>query len=146
MRIVATGFGVGYMPVMPGTFGSLLGVLIYYLVRHFPYPVLLLIAAAIAALAIYSSQSAETCFNEKDCQRIVIDEVAGQFWVFLFVPYDSLYLLVGFVLFRIFDMIKIFPAGWAQNRLPGGFGVVCDDLIAGVQAGLVLLIFSMIVT
>lgn len=123
---------------MPGTWGSLWGVLIFYLLRNEPRPVFFGITLFIFGLAIFSSHRAEKIFGEKDCQKIVIDEVAGQLVTYLFVSYHWKDLVAGFIVFRLFDMVKIFPARLAQDKLPGGFGIVMDDVIAGVQAGALL--------
>ena len=154
IKIFSSAFGLGYVPKAPGTAGSLLGVLIFYLYvlvsLHEPGPfnffLFLAFTVGLTIISIFVSDKAEKIFGEKDCQKIVIDEVVGQMVTYLFVIYFlqadvivgfGFNLLLGFVLFRIFDVVKIFPANRAQN-LPGGWGVVADDVVAGVQAVLVL--------
>lgn len=137
-KILATGLGLGYLPKAPGTFGSLWGVLIFWLLRDQPWSMLALTAIGITLLGILVSGWAEDVFGKKDCQMIVIDEVAGQLFAYLFVPFSLTNLLLGFLLFRLFDVLKVFPANWAQDHFKGGFGVVGDDVVAGLQAGVVL--------
>lgn len=140
IKFLATGLGAGYAPLMPGTVGSLWGVLIYFcfhsLGPFFLIPVTLLITVG----AVFVSSKAEILFGEKDCQKIVIDEVAGQLVAYLFIPYTLGALVVGFLFFRFFDTVKILGANWAQNKLPGGWGIVGDDVMAGLQAGVVFFI------
>jgi len=93
---------------------------------------------AFTFLAFYASQEAEKIFREKDSSRIVIDEWAGFLWAMLLVFPTLPHLLGGLVLFRFFDIVKIFPANVFQNQLPGGYGVVMDDVAAGIYANIVL--------
>lgn len=137
IKILGT-WGVGYSKFMPGTLGSLWGVLIFFLIRNQPRLYLGILAAVITLIAIYVSHRAEKVFGEKDSSKIVIDEVAGQLLAYLLVPYSLTTLIAGFVLFRFFDILKVIPADLAQQYLPGGFGVVFDDTIAGLQAAVVL--------
>lgn len=90
-------------------------------------------------LAAQVSQEAEKIFRRKDDPRIVIDEVAGFLWTMFLVSPTVRHLLLGFVFFRFFDVVKIFPARLCQDRLPGGWGVVLDDVVAGIYANLLLL-------
>ena len=147
--LLATGLGLGLSPVAPGTFGSLWGPALY-LAGHPASPTLWFGAGALLILtAIVTSECAERVWGKKDDQRIVIDEVAGM-WVtysaaYLVAPYPAWLIfntILGFVLFRFFDIVKWYPARLAQNKIAGGLGVVADDLVAGVQAGLVLWVIA----
>jgi phosphatidylglycerophosphatase A len=91
-------------------------------------------------LAIYISREGEKIFNEKDSPRIVIDEIVGFQWTMFLVLPTVLHILLGFFLFRLFDIVKIFPAGYLQNRLPGGYGIVIDDVVAGMYSNIILLL------
>ena len=144
--MLATGFGLGFAPFAPGTFGSALGVALALPLLRAPFPIYLLAAAGIAAIAIWAAGVTQRATGRHDDGRIVADEVAGQIvalaplglagalprptWVALVVT--------GFVTFRLFDVWKPGPVGWAERRLPGGAGVVADDLLAGALAALVL--------
>jgi phosphatidylglycerophosphatase A len=93
---------------------------------------------AFTFLAFYASWEAEKIFEEKDPSRIVIDEWAGFLWAMFLVSPTVSHLLGGVALFRFFDIVKIFPANFFQKRLPGGLGVVMDDVAAGIYANVVL--------
>ena len=95
---------------------------------------------AFSFLAVYVSREAEKIFNKKDAQCIVIDEIVGfQFTMFLITP-TVLHIFIGFLLFRFFDIIKLFPAGLCERKVSGGYGVVGDDVIAGIYANISLLL------
>lgn len=137
-KILATGLGVGFSPLAPGTCGSLWGCLIFYAMRNESRWFLLLMAVGIMMAGIWAAGVSENILGKKDAQQIVIDEVAGQLIAYLFIPFGWFYLIIGFVLFRFFDITKIFPARWAQDHLQDGWGVMGDDVVAGLQAALVL--------
>ncbi len=141
IKILATGFGSGLSPVAPGTAGTLVGVLICLVCSPLTWPLRLVIIVAICAASIYVAGRAETLFQKKDDQRIVIDEIAGLQVTMLPVEVTGLHLCLAFVLFRIFDIWKPSPIGRLQN-LPGGWGVVADDLGAGVYAGVAMLLLT----
>ena len=141
IKMLATGFGAGLSPVAPGTAGTLVGVLICLLCCPMPWVFRLLFVIAISILSIYVAGQAETLYGKTDDQRIVIDEIAGLQVTMLPVAITGLHLLLAFVLFRIFDIWKPFPVNRLQN-LPGGWGVVADDLGAGVYAGFALFLLT----
>lgn len=93
---------------------------------------------AFTFLAFHVSEEGEKIYHEKDSSRIVIDEWAGFLWAMFLVSPTVPHVLVGVVLFRFFDIVKIFPANYFQNKLPGGYGVVMDDVAAGIYANVVL--------
>lgn len=138
IRFLATGLGLGYAPVAPGTFGTVLGSILFFFIRHQTPTWLWRFTLGFAVFSVVVAHLAEKSFGSKDCQKIVIDEVAGVLFCYLLVPYSIFNLVMGFILFRLFDVAKIFPANWAQDHFGGGLGVVADDLVAGIQAGLVL--------
>jgi phosphatidylglycerophosphatase A len=132
--------GVGYFPLMPGTFGSLVGVAIFLaLVR---IPVLVVLSIAVITLAgIWAGSRTEELSGRKDPGKVVIDEVAGQmialFPLILFTRWSTVAVIVSFTLFRFFDIVKPYPAGRFE-RLKGGLGIMCDDLVAGVYAAVIV--------
>lgn len=142
IKILATGFGAGLSPVAPGTAGTLVGVIICLLCYPLAWPLRLFFVVAITALSIYVAGQAEILFGKTDDQRIVIDEIAGFQVTMLSVAVTGLHLCIAFVLFRIFDIWKPFPLGRLQN-FPGGWGVVADDLGAGIYAGSIMLMFKL---
>ena len=149
---IATGFGAGFIPFAPGTWGSIVGLLIAYgLIAAFGHDILflqnILIAAGLAssAIGVWASGRAEKIFDRKDASQIVIDEVFGQIISFVFIaPYLAglgarwrWWMIAGFALFRAFDIFKPYPIGRLQG-LQGGLGVMMDDAIAGVYAAVAL--------
>ena len=130
--LFATAFGTGYSPVAPGTAGSAVALVILWLV---PFSRVGLVAffIVVTLAGTWAAHVAEASLGEKDPGAIVIDEVAGMTLSVLALPLTIPVLLTAFVLFRVFDVVKPFPAGRAQ-ALPGGFGVMVDDLIAGLYA------------
>ena len=140
IKVVATGFGSGLVPFAPGTAGTVVAIPIYLIFSPLSWPLYLLSALALTFLAIYVSQEAEKIFRKKDASQIVIDEIAGFLWTMFLVTPSVLYVMLGFVFFRVFDIVKPFPARLFQNRLPGGYGIVLDDVVAGIYANLLLLI------
>jgi phosphatidylglycerophosphatase A len=161
---IATGFGVGLIPFASGTWGSIVGWLIAYgLVKTFSSDALLLQNALIiagvisAAVGIWASNRAERIFDRKDAGQIVIDEVCGQIISFVFLaPYLArlgpqwrgsqlfLWMVVGFGLFRTFDIFKPYPINRLQD-LTGGIGVMIDDVFAGIYAAVLLSLMLMLV-
>lgn len=138
VRILSSGFGSGFSPLAPGTAGTVVGIPLYWLFSFFPWPIRLISILAFTCLAWYVSDEAERLFARKDAPCIVIDEIAGLQWTLFLVTPTVSHVALGFVLFRLFDIVKPFPARLFQDRLPGGCGVVADDLAAGVYANLVL--------
>ncbi|MEA2014659.1 MAG: phosphatidylglycerophosphatase A [Thermodesulfobacteriota bacterium] len=140
IRVAATGLGSGLFPFAPGTAGTLVGILVYMVFSCLPWPLYLLSVIAFSLFAVYISQEAEKIYNEKDPGRIVIDEIVGfQFTMFLVAP-TIRHICIGFLLFRVFDIIKPFPIRLCENRFPGGYGVVGDDIVAGIYANITLLL------
>lgn len=88
----------------------------------------------------YIAREAEKIFGEKDASCIVIDEIVGFQWAMFLVAPTVLHVFLGFFLFRGFDILKVFPAGYFQRRLPGGYGIVMDDVVAGMYSNIVLLL------
>jgi phosphatidylglycerophosphatase A len=140
---VATAAGAGFAPVAPGTFGSLVGVGVFALVAPFGAFAVAVAALFVTALGVWAAGEAERIFASTDDGRIAIDEVAGQLFALwplsLLVPERALAplpLALGFLAFRAFDIAKPGPVRWAERHFSGGRGVVFDDVVAGVLAGL----------
>lgn len=130
-------FGCGRVPYAPGTAGTLGAIPIYWLTRPHGLWALAAAALAITAAGIWSSSRVAAETGQKDPQFVVVDEVAGMLVTSLAAPPTWQGLAAGFLLFRILDWRKPFPAR-ALERLPGGFGIVCDDLAAGAWGALAL--------
>jgi phosphatidylglycerophosphatase A len=138
----ATGFGVGYSLFAPGTLGTLIAIPVYYFLSNILSPIYEITLIGFFFLSVWISENAEIFFRKKDDQRIVIDEVMGFLITMLWVPKTIRFIIIGFFLFRFFDILKPFPIRLIDKRLKGGFGVVLDDVIAGVYANIILHIIS----
>ena len=136
--ILATGFGVGYSPVAPGTLGTLIAIPVYYFLSNISSPIYEITLIGFFFLSVWISENAEIFFGKKDDQRIVIDEMMGFLITMLWVPKATHFIVIGFFLFRLFDILKPFPIRRLERGLKGGFGVVLDDVIAGVYANIIL--------
>ena len=136
--IIATAGGLGRAPIAPGTVASAATALVLWLLA-LSTPALAVLLLVVTALGIWAAGEAERALAAKDPGAIVVDEVAGMTLSVLTLPPTPWVLVAGFVLFRVFDVLKPFPANDAQ-RLPGGAGVMVDDLIAGLYALLLLLL------
>ena len=150
--LIATGLFVGKIPFAPGTFGSVLGVLIWVLINQIFFPSLLIWGLIIAVLTLIGIRAADFyCKKHKkeDAKEVVIDEICGQLLAFLIAEYfltnlNYLSLFLGFVLFRIFDIKKPLLIGSLDKKVKGGLGVMLDDLLAGICAGVLLLIINLV--
>jgi phosphatidylglycerophosphatase A len=134
----ATGFGVGYSPIAPGTLGTLIAIPIYYFLSGIPSPLYEITLIGFLFLSVWISENAEIFFGKKDDQRIVIDEIVGFLITMLWVPKILPFIIIGFFLFRFFDILKPFPIRRLEKRLKGGYGVVLDDAIAGVYSNIII--------
>jgi phosphatidylglycerophosphatase A len=144
--------GVGLIPFAPGTFGAFIGLAIFYALfivcrtapQYFQASIIV-VSSLISALGIWASNRGEKIFGEKDAQRIVVDEVAGQLISFILIApllvaelsRPTVVMIVGFLLFRAFDIFKPYPIKQLQD-LPAGLGVMFDDIVAGIYAAVVL--------
>jgi phosphatidylglycerophosphatase A len=136
---VATGLGIGFAPVAPGTFGTVLAVPLAWALAPLHLPAYLAVALAVIAVGIVCARIADQAFGSHDSRCIVIDEIAGYLITVALVPRDRpATLAAGFVLFRILDITKPPPARWIDQRLPGGSGVVLDDVTVGVYGAVLL--------
>ncbi|BEI23953.1 phosphatidylglycerophosphatase A [Vibrio fluvialis] len=143
-HLLATGFGSGLSPVVPGTMGTLASVPFYLLLAQLPLTLYIVVVIAASLIGIKICQVTSDDMQVHDHGSIVWDEFAG-FWItMLIVPvlqlpvFEWKWLLAGFVLFRFFDMVKPWPIGWLDKRVHGGLGIMLDDLVAGVMSALAL--------
>ena len=136
--VLATGFGTGYAPVASGTFGSLPGLALAWGLAAAGGEWALVAGTVVVAIAgVLAADRAAAIFGEEDPGRVVVDEVAGQMVTLLFVPKTVPLLALGFFLFRALDVWKPWPARRLED-LPGGSGIMADDLAAGIYANLIL--------
>lgn len=158
LSLAVTTCGVGYLPIAPGTWGSLVAVGIYAVLanvfaayRYAPgapgsepmiaaiHAVILIAFLVFILVGVWAAGRSTELFGDLDPSQAVVDEVIGQLIVFLFIPFTSSWLLIaaGFLFFRLFDIWKPYPIDYLQN-LPAGIGVCADDILAGVYAGVCL--------
>lgn len=136
VSIIATFFYVGYLPFIPGTFGSLAGVVVYYLIKG-NIITYISVVSFLAVLGFLAAGQAERIFNVKDPRYVVIDEVVGMLLSLLFLPYDLKVVIMGFFVFRLMDTLKPYPIGLIE-RLHGGKGIMGDDVMAGIYTNIIL--------
>ncbi|WED21283.1 phosphatidylglycerophosphatase A [Vibrio sp. JC009] len=143
-HLLATGFGSGLSPVVPGTMGTLAAVPLYLLLVQLPLPAYLILTLLSCFIGVKICQVTSDDMQVHDHGSIVWDEFAG-FWITMSVvpllglpAFDWKILLSGFVLFRFFDMVKPWPIGWLDQKVHGGLGIMLDDIVAGVMAAVVL--------
>jgi phosphatidylglycerophosphatase A len=137
VQVIATFFGLGYSPFAPGTAGTLGAIVLFYLLSCFSPLVYVLFFLGFTILSIWASGEAEGIFGKTDPGQVVIDEVCGYLVTMFLIPTTPRNIILGFFLFRFFDIIKPPPARRAE-RLPGGFGIVIDDVIAGIYSNIIL--------
>ena len=131
--IVATWFGVGFLPVAPGTWGSLAALPFAWGIDAAIGPMgLAVAAAAVFALGVWASDGAVRRLGGKDPGPVVVDEVVGQWIVLIAIPPNLVWYAAAFVVFRVFDIAKPWPVSWADRHVAGGLGIMLDDVFAGV--------------
>ncbi len=141
----STGFYSGYIPFAPGTFGTLTALPFCYLLSLCSSGGGAVIIIAVILLAIWLADSSEKLINKKDPGCIVIDEIAGMLVTLAGLPFNFFTVAVGFVLFRLLDIFKPFPIRYLERKIPGGAGIVVDDLVAGIIANITLRIIVYVV-
>ena len=138
IHLLAFGFGSGAAPKAPGTWGTLAAVLIYWPLSQLSPEHYLLMLLVTSVMGIYICGQTARDLGVHDHGSIVWDEFVG-FWITMFAaPVGWAWVVVGFVLFRFFDIIKPWPISWIDKKITGGFGIMLDDVIAGVMAAVVL--------
>jgi phosphatidylglycerophosphatase A len=137
--LLATGFGIGFLPISPGSWASLLALPIAWTIVWLSGVAGLAVATGLAfALGWWAAATVAKASSTKDPAVIVIDEVAGQWLVLLRPPLDPLAYVLAFLLFRILDIWKPWPVRWADREVRGGLGIMLDDLLAAVYAVVLL--------
>ena len=127
----AIGFGAGRLPIMPGTYGTLVGMMFYLPLALLPLPVYLLLTLGAIVVGIPICRYGAEQLGCHDHPGIVWDEIAGFLVAMIAVPLSLSFILAGFVLFRLFDIVKPWPICWLDRKVPGGIGMMLDDILAG---------------
>lgn len=131
-----TCFGLGRSPYAPGTFGSLFGLFVVYLLSFFNWPTFFLFTVLLCTTSILLVGFYLESASSKDPKEVVIDEVVGILISFMLVPVTGLTLVIGFLLFRFFDILKPPPISFFDRKVPGATGVMADDVVAGIIVNL----------
>ena len=136
--LLGQGFGLGRIPFAPGTFGTLPGLILAWFCWQTPNGIDLAVTAVVLLAAIWIAGRSAQMLGVADDPRIVIDEIAGVLVAFVLVPPSGLALVIGFCVFRLLDIAKPPPISTVDRRVKGGFGIVLDDVLAGIGTNLIL--------
>jgi len=131
---VATGLYSGKIPIAPGTWGSAFALIPWFFCRNLALVHYFVVLAILFVVGVLTSGSAEKIFDKPDPGCIVIDEVMGMFVALTLAPDHPVAWILGFLLFRFFDVLKPFPVSWLDTNLHGGIGIMMDDVMAGIYA------------
>src|SRR3972149_4722217 len=144
MRVFATFFYLGYSPIAPGTAGTVGGIILFYLLSKFSPFIYISFLVGFIILSVWVSTKASCIFGESDPKQVVVDEVCGYLVTMFLISPSLRNIILGFFLFRLLDIIKPPPVR-SSERLPGGFGIVSDDVVAGIYANIILQVITRIV-
>lgn len=134
LMVIATGFYIGNIPKAPGTWGSVVGLLLWLTFKDVALLLYLGIVAASFVIGFFAAGAAEKILDRPDAGPIVIDEIVGMFITLTLAPPHPAAWLLGLALFRLFDITKPFPVSWFDKHIHGGIGIMMDDVMAGVYA------------
>ncbi|WP_211828026.1 phosphatidylglycerophosphatase A family protein [Kistimonas asteriae] len=146
VHFLAFGFGSGLAPKAPGTFGTLAAIPLYLLLSQLSLPVYVVVLVLASLLGIWLCGKTAKDLGVHDHPGIVWDEFCGYWLTMLAAPTGWLWIIVGFILFRLFDIWKPWPISLADKRVPGGIGIMVDDLIAGLYALIVMQVIVFVMT
>ena len=138
VHFLALGFGSGLAPKAPGTFGTLMAVPIYLILQQLNLEYYILVVLFVSLIGIAICDKSSELMGVHDHPGIVWDEFAGYFITMIAVPFEWIWVLTGFILFRFFDILKPQPIGWLDKSVKGGLGIMIDDIVAGIMAGISL--------
>ncbi len=138
IHLLALGFGIGCSPKMPGTMGTLVGILFYLPMIYLAWPVYIGVTIALFLLGIWLCEVTANHLGVHDHGGIVWDEMVGFLIAMTMIPPDWYFVILGFVLFRLFDIWKPWPISWLDGEISGGLGIMLDDVLAGIYALIML--------
>lgn len=142
VHVLAFGFGAGLSPRAPGTAGTVLGVFIYLALAPLALPYYIAVCGILFLAGIWICGKTSRDLAVHDHGGIVFDEIVGFLVAMIALPPDWPWILAGFLLFRVLDIVKPWPIGWLDRRVRGGFGIMLDDLLAGLAAWALLQLAS----
>jgi phosphatidylglycerophosphatase A len=135
---LATGGLIGYSPIAPGTFGSAAALPLCLLISLMPISAAMVFVAALLLFSVWIAHGAQQIIGRSDPPEVVVDEICGMAVTMLALPFSPVFVVGGFALFRVFDILKPFPIRWVDKHVPGGLGILLDDLLAGIFANAIL--------
>ncbi|MDR0985282.1 MAG: phosphatidylglycerophosphatase A [Endomicrobium sp.] len=141
---LSSGFGIGYLKFIPGTLSSFLGIILWELFIPDNYLIQIIYLIVLTIISILLSSLAEQIYKKKDDNRIVIDEILGMCFTLVFLPKTLFFIILGFILFRIFDIKKI-SFIYDIQKFRNGIGIILDDVLAGMLANTILHIIWMVI-
>ena len=136
--------GIGFIPIASGTFGSFAGVILGYFINIIDFKIFYFFIPLLLILGIIGSDIYEKNSGEKDSSIIVIDEVVGQLIAMLPIINNPKLIITSFILFRLFDIFKPWPASYIDKNMKGGLGVMLDDVIAGIYTAIIMYTLNLI--
>ena len=143
MKNICTVFGIGNISKMPGTLGSIIGIFLgLLLLSFFSIQVVLVFFIILLPISFYAIRTYQKEVGKSDKSEIIIDEVLGQLLVLMFIKLEFIEVFLAFILFRFFDILKIYPANIIDKKYSNHYGVIFDDIIAAIQTLIVIFIFK----
>jgi phosphatidylglycerophosphatase A len=143
--LLSSWFGSGLMPVAPGTSGTLAALPLLIIINYFGTVPSVISLIVIIPLAVWTSNISQKLLGKDDPSEVVIDEAAGFFVSVFLLPYSWSTFILGFTLFRVFDILKPFPIGIIDRKVKGGIGICLDDIVAGIYANICVRIIQAII-
>jgi phosphatidylglycerophosphatase A len=144
-HFIAFGFGTGALPIAPGTFGTLIAIPFYLAFRSLPLAVYITLVVLITIGSMWLCERVSREINTHDHQGMCLDEIVGYLVTMTGAPHGIIWIILGFILFRIFDIWKPWPIDFVDRRVSGGFGMILDDVLAGIYSILILKLLSWII-
>ncbi len=144
IHFIACGFGVGAMPWMPGTWGTLVGVIFYVFLHSLSLLSYCVVVVILFMVGVVICGITNRDFGTHDHSAAVWDEIVGFLFVMIAVPYRWYFIVIGFILFRVFDIWKPWPIKWVERKAKGGFGVMMDDVVAALYGWVILQLLVLI--
>ena len=142
---IATVFKAGYIPIAPGTVGSIIGLLVFWLIKDYAsFTIEMFVAVALFFAGVWASTIVEQVLERHDPGVVIVDEVVGMLVALMLLPPTITVMFLAFLLFRVFDIIKPYPARWCE-QLSRGWGIMMDDVVAGLYVNVLIHIILWIV-
>jgi phosphatidylglycerophosphatase A len=142
LHFIAFGFGSGAMPIAPGTFGTLVAIPFYLAICTLPLWIYIIIVAAVTMGSMWLCERVSREIHTHDHQGMCLDEIVGYLVTMIGAPLGFIWILSGFLLFRLFDIWKPWPIGYVDKHVHGGIGMILDDVLAGIYSLLILKILA----